>query len=82
MLKEDNIMTGMKSILERTKEIMTELQECSHLGVKQFNKPHLIIITPDVSFIEAISKQIIKQYKDMSGRQPHESKYDVKVTKL
>lgn len=62
----------MKSILERTKEIMSELQESSHSGVKQFNKPHLIILTPDVSFIEAISKQIIKEYKDLSGRTPSE----------
>ena len=55
-------------LTEDCKEIVQQMQATKKLGNKKYNSPNLIVITPDVKFIENIGKSLLKEFKKYSGK--------------
>ena len=53
---------------EDCKEIVQQMQVIKKLGGKKYNTPNLIVITPDVKYIENIGKALLKEFKKYSGK--------------
>ena len=59
------------------------MQVIKKLGGKKYNTPNLIVITPDVKYIENIGKALLKEFKKHTGKnEKSEVQYDVRITKL
>ena len=65
-----------------SERIIDELLVTKHLGVKKFNKPHFVIVTSDSKYVEEYAKQLLKKVKKYSGKQEHDQKYDIRISRL